>query len=92
MERVQEMGETTETVLGMWDGIQVHSSFHTDVKELEYKDLLTNTFTQTDYERDMKILGVKHHLRQNMVILSVCFAHTCIIIRWTGPSVTWTPL
>jgi hypothetical protein len=44
-ERVQEMGETVETVLGFRDGVQVHSSFHTDVKELEYKDLLTSTFT-----------------------------------------------
>ena len=43
MERVQEMGETVETVLGMWDGIQIHSSFHTDEKEMEYKDLLTST-------------------------------------------------
>jgi hypothetical protein len=34
-ERVQEMGETVETVLGFLDGIQVHSSFHIDVKELE---------------------------------------------------------
>ena len=42
-ERVQEMGEMVETVLGMRDGIQVHSSFHTHVKELEYKDLLTRT-------------------------------------------------
>ena len=35
-ERVQDMGELVETVLGMRDGIQVHTSFHTDVKELEY--------------------------------------------------------
>ncbi len=69
MERVQEMGDTVtvETVLGLWDGIQVHSSFHTDVKEMEYKDLLTNTFTQADREWDMKNWGSK------MVILSVCF-------------------
>ena len=46
MERGQEMGENVEIVLGIRDGIQVHSSFHTDVKELEYKDLLTSTFTQ----------------------------------------------
>ena len=26
-----------------------------------------------------------------MVILSVCFAITGIVIRWTGSSVTWTP-
>ena len=51
------MGETVETVLGMWDGILVHSSFHTDVKELEYKDLLTNNFTQTDHERDKRWLS-----------------------------------
>jgi hypothetical protein len=25
-----------------------------------------------------------------MVILSVCFAHTDIVLRWTGSSVTWT--
>ena len=30
-----------ETVLGMRDGIQVYSSFHTDMEDLEYKDLLT---------------------------------------------------
>ena len=42
-----------ETVLGIRDGIQVYSSFHTDEKELEYKDLLTNTFTQVDHERDL---------------------------------------
>ncbi len=29
VERVQEMGETVETVLGLWYGIQVHSVFHT---------------------------------------------------------------
>ena len=46
VERGQEMGENVEIVLGIRDGIQVHSSFHTDVKELEYKDLLTSTFTQ----------------------------------------------
>ena len=46
VERGQEMGENVEIVLGMRDGIQVHSSFHTDVKELEYKDLLTWTFTR----------------------------------------------
>jgi hypothetical protein len=38
VESVQEMGETEETVLGIRDGIQVYSSFHTDVKELEYKE------------------------------------------------------
>jgi hypothetical protein len=32
VETVQEMAETVETVQGLWDGIQVHSSFHTDVK------------------------------------------------------------
>ena len=56
MERVQEMGETVENVLGMPDRIQVQSSFHTDVKELEYKDLLTSTFTQADHERETKRL------------------------------------
>ena len=61
------MGETTETVLGMWDGIQVHSSFHTDVKELEYKDLLTRTFTQADHERDMKNWRVKDGYPQCVV-------------------------
>ena len=40
VESVQEMGETAETVLGIRDGIQVHSSFHPDVKELEHKDLV----------------------------------------------------
>ncbi len=49
------MGETVETVLGLWDGIQMHSSFHTDVKEVEYKDLLTSTFTQTDTEGHEKL-------------------------------------
>ena len=48
------MGENVEIVLGIRDGIQVHSSFHTDVKELEYKDLLTNAFTQADHEMDME--------------------------------------
>ena len=33
VESVQEMGETTETVLGMCTGIQVHSSFHTEDHE-----------------------------------------------------------
>ncbi len=66
MESVQEMVETVETVLGMWDGIEVYSSFHSDVKTLEYKDLLTNTFTvkvfvrETDHERDMKNWGSKY--------------------------------
>jgi hypothetical protein len=32
-----------------------HSSFHTDVKEVEYKDLLTSTFTQTDTEGHEKL-------------------------------------
>ena len=59
VERAQEMLETVETVLGVWDGKQVHSSFHTDVNEKEYKDLLTSTFTQADHERDMKNWGVK---------------------------------
>jgi hypothetical protein len=58
VESVQEMGETTKTVLGIRDEIQVHSSFHVDVKELEYKELLTNTFTQEDHEGHEK-LGVK---------------------------------
>jgi hypothetical protein len=61
VESVQEMG-TVETVMGIRNGIQVHSSFHTDVKEMEYKDLLTNIFTQ--------------NWGQNMVIFSVWFAHT----------------
>ena len=39
----KDMEETVETVQGLRDGIQVHSSFHTHVKELEYKDLLTRT-------------------------------------------------
>ncbi len=60
VERVKEMGSTAENVLGMRDGIQVHSSFHTDVKEMEYKDLLTNTFTQADHERDMTNWGAKY--------------------------------
>ena len=55
------MGETVETVLEIRDGIQVHSSFHTQVKELVYKDLLTNTFTQADHERDMKN-GTQRHV------------------------------
>ena len=54
MERVQEMGETVENVLGMPNRIQVQSSFHTDVKELEYKDLLTSTFTLVSHERGIK--------------------------------------
>jgi hypothetical protein len=29
VERVQEMGEMVQTVLGIRDGIRVHSSFHT---------------------------------------------------------------
>jgi hypothetical protein len=51
VERVQELEEMVETVLGMWEGIQVHCSFHTVEKELEYKDLLTSVFTQADHER-----------------------------------------
>jgi len=51
VERVQEMGETVETVLRLRDGIPVHCSFHTDLKVLEYKDLLTSTFTLVDHER-----------------------------------------
>ena len=39
VERVQEMGKTVENVLGIRDGIQVDCSFHTGVKEMEYKDL-----------------------------------------------------
>ncbi len=49
-----------EIVLGMWDGIEVYSFFHSDVKTLEYKDLLTNTFTETDHERDMTNWGSKY--------------------------------
>ena len=44
---------------GIRDGIQTHSSFHTDVKDLEYKDLLTNTFTLSDHERVLKNWGSK---------------------------------
>jgi hypothetical protein len=54
--------------LGIRDGIQVNSSFHTDVNDLEYrvhtdvndleyKDLLTRILVQVDHERDMKNLG-----------------------------------
>ena len=39
-------GGNSGNCTGMGDGIQVQSSFHTDVKDLEYKDLLTRTFTQ----------------------------------------------
>ncbi len=42
--------ETVENILGLRDGIQVHSSFHTDVKELKYQDLLTSTFTLADHD------------------------------------------
>ena len=45
------MGEMVENVQEMGDGIQVHPSFHTDVKELEYKDLMMRTFTQPDHQR-----------------------------------------
>ena len=58
VERVEEMEETVETVQGLRDGIQVHSSFHTDVKDLEYKDLLTSTLTLEGHEK----LGVKRWL------------------------------
>ncbi len=59
MESVQEMGETTEDkdVLGIRNGIQVYSSFHTDVKEMEYKDLLTNVFTHVEHEGHEKLGG-----------------------------------
>jgi hypothetical protein len=52
VERIHEMGEMVETVLGMWDGIQVHSSIHTVEKELEYEDLPTNTFTRADVTKE----------------------------------------
>ncbi len=58
-----------ETVPWMGNGVQVYSSFQTDVEELEYKDLLTNTFTD-DHHRVIKTWG------KIEVILSVCFAHT----------------
>ncbi len=45
--------------MGIRIGIQVYSSFHTDVKELEYKDLLTNVFTHAELEGHEK-LGVKY--------------------------------
>jgi hypothetical protein len=45
------MGEMVGNVQEMGDGIQVHPSFHTDVKELEYKDLMMRTFTQPDHQR-----------------------------------------
>jgi hypothetical protein len=45
--------------VGIRIGIQVYSSFHTDVKELEYKDLLTNVFTHAELEGHEK-LGVKY--------------------------------
>jgi hypothetical protein len=51
LERGQQMGEMVENVQEMGDGIQVHPSFHTDVKELEYKDLMMRTFTQPDHQR-----------------------------------------
>jgi hypothetical protein len=51
--------ETVENILGLRDGIQVHSSFHTDVKELKYQDLLTSTFTLADHERGMQTGGQK---------------------------------
>ncbi len=53
-ESVKEMAEVLETEPEMGNGMQVHSSFHTDVNELEYKDLLTSTFTQADHERGIK--------------------------------------
>jgi hypothetical protein len=65
VDSVQEMG-TVETVLGIRNGIQVHSSFHTDVKEMEYKDLLKNTFTQADHEGHEK-LGAKYAYPQCVV-------------------------
>ena len=69
MQGVKEMGETEETVLGIRDGIQVYSSFHTDLKEREYKDLLTNTITQAEKEGHEK-LGDKIWLS------SVCVLYT----------------
>jgi len=45
------MGEMVENVQEIGDGIQVHSSCHADVKELEYKVLMMSTFTQADHQR-----------------------------------------
>ena len=57
---------------------QIYWGWNTDTLFLSHcckrvgvnKDLLTNTFTQVDHERDMINWG------QNTVILSVCFVHT----------------
>ena len=65
-ESVKEMAEVLETEPEMGNGMQVHSSFHTDVKEMECKDLLTNTFTQADHEGHEK-LGAKYAYPQCVV-------------------------
>jgi hypothetical protein len=38
----------------------VYSCFHDDVKEMEYKDPLTNVSTQVDHERDIEKWGSKY--------------------------------
>jgi hypothetical protein len=45
------MGDMVDNVQEMGDRIQVHSYFHTDVKEMEYKHLMMSTFTQADHQR-----------------------------------------
>jgi hypothetical protein len=66
---------------------QIYWGWNTDALFLSHcckrvgvnKDLLTNTFTQVDHERDMINWG------QNTVILSVCFVHTGIVISLNLP-------
>jgi hypothetical protein len=72
-----------ENVQDMGDGIQVHSSFHTAVKELEYQDLMMSTFThQGDHERGIKTWGPKGHT------LSVFVFCKHRYVTWTIPSTT----
>ncbi len=63
----------------MWDGIQVYSSFHTQ-KRSGVQGSSDEHFDPTWPREGMKNWGAKYGYPD----LSVCFAHTGLVIRWTG--------
>jgi hypothetical protein len=63
----------------MWDGIQVYSSFHTQ-KRTGVQGSSDEHFDPTWPREGMKNWGAKYGYPD----LSVCFAHTGLVIRWTG--------
>ena len=47
MTGLRDMGDGRESIMSV-------PNYNTPVENLEYKDLLTNTFTQTSHDRGMK--------------------------------------